>query len=180
MGVQSLKESLELRKTKQRKKLLDIFSTNKKPMTADQILKYCHLECPNMALTTVYRNLDKLIELGYINKTIYPDGAARYSPVDAGHHHMVTCRICHAQVEITNCPVNISEELISEETGYKIEHHYLEFFGICPNCLKSDLAFQRKKVELPGVHQADDIEDDDYEQKLEEKYEEEFEDEDEE
>jgi Fe2+ or Zn2+ uptake regulation protein len=149
-----LKEGLDLRKTKQRKKLLDFFRTTNKPMTADQILKHCHIECPNMALTTVYRNLDKLIDMGYVSKSIYPDGAARYTAADIGHRHIVTCRMCHAQVELPNCPIQGCEEMISNQTGYKVEHHYLEFFGICPSCLKSDLAFQRNNVEVPGVQQS--------------------------
>ena len=136
-------------------------------MTADQILKQCHIECPNMALTTVYRNLDKLIDMGYLSKSIYPDGAARYAAADVGHRHMVTCRICHAQTEIPNCPIQISEDLVSKQTGYQIEHHYLEYFGICPACLKSDLAFKRNRTNLPGIIQAAEIDDDpldDYEE----------------
>jgi len=154
LGGYLLKVDLDLRKTKQRRKLLDLFNIVQKPMTADQILKYCHLECPNMALTTVYRNLDRLIDMGCIAKTVYPDGAARYTSADIGHSHMVTCRLCHAQVELVSCPVQMSEDLVAKHTGYQIEHHYLEYFGLCPNCQKNDLAFQRQKVTNIGIPQA--------------------------
>lgn len=143
----------DLRKTKQRRHLLSLFKSAEKAMTAEQILKHCHIECPNMALTTVYRNLDKLIEMGYVQKTIHPDGAARFNSAQKSHRHMVTCRICHAQVELKTCPITMSEEWISRETGFRVEHHYLEYFGLCPQCLKSDLAFNREKVELPGITQ---------------------------
>lgn len=143
----------ELRQTKQRRKLLDIFKKTSKPLTAEQILKSCQVECPNMALTTVYRNLDRLIDLGQISKTVYPDGTARYTSSSKGHKHMVTCRICQAQVEVDFCPVQMSEELISQQTGYLIEHHYLEFYGICPACLKRELPFKRRRTHLPGVVQ---------------------------
>lgn len=158
-----MKVDLDLRKTKQRKKLLDIFNIKQEPMTAEQILKFCHLECPNMALTTVYRNLDRLIDMGYIAKTIYPDGAARFTSADIGHRHMVTCRICHAQTEIKSCPVQLGEDLISKQTGYQIEHHYLEFFGLCPTCQKSELAFQRKRVINLGIRQAGDADEEEFE-----------------
>jgi Fe2+ or Zn2+ uptake regulation protein len=148
-----LNQDVDLRKTKQRKKLLDIFTSIRKPLTADQILKRCQNECPNMALTTVYRNLDRLIDLGHVTKAVYPDGTARFSAAGDNHKHMVTCRICHAQVAIESCPVQASEELISQQTGYLIEHHYLEFFGVCPNCLKRELPFQHRRIHLPGVVQ---------------------------
>ncbi len=143
----------ELRQTKQRRKLLDIFTNTSKPMTAEQILKRCQVECPNMALTTVYRNLDRLIDLGQVSKAVYPDGTARYTSSSKSHKHMVTCRICQAQVEVDFCPVQMSEELISQQTGYLIEHHYLEFFGICPQCLKRELPFKRRRTHLPGIVQ---------------------------
>lgn len=147
----------ELRQTKQRRKLLDIFKKINKPLTAEQILRSCQVECPNMALTTVYRNLDRLIDLGQVSKTVYPDGTARYSSSSKSHKHMVTCRICQRQVEIDVCPVQMSEELISQQTGFLIEHHYLEFYGICPECLKQELAFKRRRVHLPGVVQEDEV-----------------------
>jgi Fe2+ or Zn2+ uptake regulation protein len=157
-----LNQDVDLRKTKQRKKLLDIFTSIRKPLTADQILKQCQNECPNMALTTVYRNLDRLIDLGYVTKAVYPDGTARFASAQNNHKHMVTCRICHAQVAIDNCPVQMSEELISQQTGYLIEHHYLEFFGVCPDCLKRELPFKRRRTHLPGIPQDDaSAEDDD-------------------
>jgi len=153
-----LNSDLDLRKTKQRKKLLDLFTTTQKPMSADQILKHCHIECPHMALTTVYRNLDRLIDCGYIAKTIYPDGAARYTSADMGHRHMVTCRCCHAQTELLNCPVQMSEDLVAKQTGYRIEHHYLEYFGLCPECQKKGLTFAPLKVKIPEIYAADPFE----------------------
>ena len=146
-------QEVDLRKTKQRKKLLDIFRSIRKPLTADQILRQCQNECPNMALTTVYRNLDRLIELGYVTRAVYSDGTARFASATDSHKHMLTCRICHAQVSIDNCPISMSEEMLSQQTGYTIEHHYLEFFGICPGCLKRELPFMRERTNLPGITQ---------------------------
>jgi hypothetical protein len=110
-----------------------------------------------MALTTVYRNLDRLIDLGYISKAVYPDGTARFTSASDSRKHMITCRICHAQLPIDFRKV---EELISKQTGYVIEHHYLDFFGICPSCLKQALPFKRRRTHLPGVPQDGSFDDD--------------------
>lgn len=127
-------EDSTLRKTKQRKRLFDILRSKPEPMTADELLSICQLECPNMALTTVYRNLDRMIDLGYATKLESTQGAARYAVAQKDTRIVLICRVCQERREIRDISSEAMEELIEERTGYDIEHRYLEFFGICPKC----------------------------------------------
>ena len=66
------------RMTRQRKLLLRILSEAAMPLSAGEILSRAQQQLPSLALTTVYRNLEALEAHGAIERTVYPDGAARY------------------------------------------------------------------------------------------------------
>jgi len=51
------------------------------------------------------------------------------------HNHHIVCRICGAVecVEVEKDWHKIEHKII-QESGYLVEKHALEFFGICPQC----------------------------------------------
>lgn len=124
-----------LRKTKQRKKLLDILKSKSEPLTADELLKICQRDCPNMALTTVYRNLDRMIDLGFATKIeSKTTGAARYAAREQEKRVALVCRGCNQRIELKGVSLDELENQVECKTGYEIEHRYIEFFGLCPVC----------------------------------------------
>ncbi len=133
-GNESLSDRIELRKTKQRRQLFDLLKSKSEPMTADQILKICQLESPNMALTTVYRNLDKMVDLGYATRIASIQGAARYCVQESQKRIQLFCRICNRVTGVEDVDIKLLESLIHEKTGFNIEQGNLEFYGVCADC----------------------------------------------
>lgn len=127
-------EDTGLRRTKQRKQLLDILQAKTEPLTADQILRICQLECPNMALTTVYRNLDRMIELGVATKITHLSGVARFTVAKPNKKVVLFCRMCQCRFELDDVSVEALETQIEKKSGFEIEHRYMEFYGLCPKC----------------------------------------------
>jgi Fur family ferric uptake transcriptional regulator/Fur family peroxide stress response transcriptional regulator len=37
-------------------------------------------------------------------------------------------------VECSDCDLAVLEKLIAKQTGFAVEGHHLEFFGVCPDC----------------------------------------------
>ena len=140
-------DDTNLRKTRQRRKLLDILGSKPEPLTADQILRICQLECPNMALTTVYRNLDRMIGLGYATKIESMQGAARFAVSTPETRMVLICRVCQARVEIKGISTEGLEAELEKRTGYGIEHRYLEFYGLCPRCRAGERALRGARGE---------------------------------
>jgi Fe2+ or Zn2+ uptake regulation protein len=48
--------------------------------------------------------------------------------------HTLICRECHAVVEFDDCNLTMLEKLLTVQTGFTIQGHRLELYGICPTC----------------------------------------------
>jgi len=83
---------------------------------------------------TVYRTLDILRELGLVRRLQLEDGSSAYAASSRGHGHHVICRSCRRAVEFTGCPIDGVLASAANSTGYRVESHQLELFGLCPDC----------------------------------------------
>ncbi|HEY3379756.1 MAG TPA: Fur family transcriptional regulator [Armatimonadota bacterium] len=90
---------------------------------------------------TVYRTVFLLLDMGLLRR-IQDDvsGKAYFVAVRPGHSHPLICRQCRAIVEFDSCDLTILERLLARETGYIIERHHLEVYGVCPTCRMPDHA----------------------------------------
>ena len=88
---------------------------------------------PNISMATVYNNLNKLTDEGYLLELTYGDDASRYD-FNIGKHYHVVCQEC-GRVEDLFYPLLEDVESVAEElTGYKVLGHRMEVFGVCPKC----------------------------------------------
>jgi len=87
-------------------------------------------------LVTVYRTLEVLAECGAIRKVHEADGCHGYALAGEGHRHHVVCAQCHAVAEFEDCDLDELLKSVQRHTGYKIQEHWLELFGLCPQCRK--------------------------------------------
>ena len=86
-------------------------------------------------LVTVYRTLDVLVECGAVRKVHEETtGCHAYALASEGHAHHVICEKCHSVTEFEECDLAALLNTAQRRTGYKIEGHWLELFGLCPNC----------------------------------------------
>ena len=86
-------------------------------------------------LTTIYRAIDSLLELGVIQCVVLGDGEKRYEPIEPGsHHHHLICEKCHASVHMDQCFLDQFTESVRSRHGFTTTRHVLEIFGICRNC----------------------------------------------
>ena len=86
-------------------------------------------------LTTVYRALDSLVALGYVQAVDLGDGEKLYEVVEPGeHHHHLVCEGCGSSNHLDQCMVEEFEEAIRTKYGFQIKSHVLEIFGVCNSC----------------------------------------------
>lgn len=87
-----------------------------------------------LGLVTVYRTLEKLEELHLIQRVHQPLGCQAFISAGVGHQHLLLCQNC-GQVEFFDGDdLDSLTKNISKKTGYKIEEHWLQLFGLCVNC----------------------------------------------
>jgi len=123
--------------SKPRLVVMEILAQAKIPMTPLAIFKQSQKAGRKIGLVSVYRALELLTRLGLVCLVYANDGSQGYTVTSEGHHHHIICRVCEQAIEFSG--VNDLEELIlrvQQETGYTVSDHFLQLFGVCPNCQK--------------------------------------------
>lgn len=125
-----------MRMTRQRKLILDALKQADEPRSADEIFQVVFAADPTLALSTVYRTLEKMRELGLCLQTRFQDGVARYEQAGSQHRHYLICSACGSRLPIEACPLHLLQTELEASTGYQITDHQLNLYGICPACQK--------------------------------------------
>ena len=104
--------------------------------TATQL--YERLRGRAVGLASVYRTLELLAELGLAERRAETGGEASFLYCSPRHHHHVVCTSCGTVREIDACPDDHLAHAVERETGFQIERHTLDFYGLCATCRDSD------------------------------------------
>lgn len=129
------------RLTPQRRAILKVIAGSQDHLTPAEIYQDVHALYPSIGLVTVYRTLDMLFGLGLICE-LHAAGSCRSYLLrrPLGHHHHLICSDCRSVVDFTDCDLTGIEKRLTEETGFDIEDHLLEFAGRCPRCQRTSVA----------------------------------------
>ena len=122
------------RLTAPREIILEIMRTAEHALSPIEVYDLGRDGYPGLGLETVYRTLEKLAELGLIERVHQPDGCHRYLRAAKGHQHMLVCSDCGRVTYFCGDDLKILFERVSGETGYQIGDHWLQLFGTCPEC----------------------------------------------
>jgi Fur family transcriptional regulator, peroxide stress response regulator len=93
MKVSELRSKLMekgIKVTPQRMAVLEAFGQLGNHPTAENIITYIRKSHPNIALATVYKVLDTLVENGLVNKVKTERDIMRYDHILEKHHHLYT------------------------------------------------------------------------------------------
>ncbi len=135
-----------LRITLGREAILDVLAQSNEHLSAEDIYMKIHDSLPSVGLTTIYRTLEVLANIGLVAKFDFGDGRARYElaegPGKDNHHHHLVCTECKKIINYTDF---IDEEVellkktekgLSKKYKFNIKNHLIQFYGICNDCKK--------------------------------------------
>jgi len=120
--------------TRPRQAVLRVIAESEATLTPAEIHRRAQAVYPRTGLVTVYRTLDLLLEAGAVRKVHQPDGCHSYALASAGHAHHLICQRCQSVVEFAGCDLSALFERVQQRTGYTVQGHWLELFGLCPQC----------------------------------------------
>jgi Fe2+ or Zn2+ uptake regulation protein len=90
---------------------------------------------PGLGLVSVYRTLEKLEELGLVQRVHQPDGCNAYLPHADGHQHLIICEGCgKAEYFDGKEDMDAFFSKVAGEHGFTVNEHWLQLFGICSEC----------------------------------------------
>lgn len=134
------------RLTVPREVIFTVLSKTSKHLSAEEIYIEVHKTYPAIGLTTIYRTLELLVEMGFILKFDFGDKRARYELAEGlqgkQHHHHLLCTDCGKIIDYTDFAKEEKELLgqtekgLSEKFNFKITNHLIQFYGLCSKCQK--------------------------------------------
>ncbi len=128
-----------MRMTSQREIILEELRNTKSHPTAEELYLKVKRRLPRISLATVYRNLEKMVELGLIQKIATSGHQSRFDGNPNFHYH-IRCIHCGKVDDLPIRPIKALEnpeniELDGDLGGYKLVGFHLEFLGVCPECI---------------------------------------------
>jgi Fur family ferric uptake transcriptional regulator len=123
-----------VRLTDARRAVAELVATQSGHFTANDLIDAARNRRLAVGRASVFRTLDLLVELNLVERLDLPSGEHAYVACDLAHHHHVVCSRCRRTVEVDDAGIGTVLRRIALETGYEIDDHRLEVFGLCPEC----------------------------------------------
>jgi Fur family ferric uptake transcriptional regulator len=99
--------------------------------TPDQVHAEVSRTAPTVNLSTVYRALDVLSELGLVRHAHLSDRAPTYHPAAGEEHAHFICRGCGRQVSVSRESMHAALGSVAAEIGFEPDYGHLTVFGWC-------------------------------------------------
>lgn len=125
------------RLTDARRAVVEIMAQSRHAITPIEIYDEARAAHPALGLVTVYRTLEALEEQGLIQRVHQPQGCQAFIQAPTGHQHLLLCRECGQAALFEGDDLEKLIHSIARRTGFQITEHWLQLFGLCPNCRKA-------------------------------------------
>jgi Fur family transcriptional regulator, ferric uptake regulator len=100
----------------------------------EEIFEEVHQTARGVNVSTIYRTLELLEQLGLVTHTHLGHGAPRYHVAGEAQHVHLVCRACE---RVTELPPETARPLVAaldEELGFETDVGHLTVFGTCRDC----------------------------------------------
>ena len=102
--------------------------------TPDEVCAAVREESQAVNISTVYRTLELLEELGLVRHAHITDRAPTYHSTSTPDHVHLVCRSCGKIIEVTPDVVAPMCDLLSQRYGFRTDVGHLTVFGTCGDC----------------------------------------------
>jgi Fe2+ or Zn2+ uptake regulation protein len=125
------------RYTTGRRRLVDLLAAARRPLTTTDIVR----QEPNAPLSSVYRNLGVLSQVGAVRRVLGADDSARFELAEAltEHHHHLVCTDCGDVADFTlsaRAEAAVTRALADAvaSSNFEADAHRLDVLGRCAHC----------------------------------------------
>jgi len=122
-----------LRLTPQRQLVLEAVH-NLRHATPEQVHTAVREVAAGINITTVYRTLELLEELGLVRHTHLSHGSPTYHPAGHDQHVHLVCRNCGTVSEFDPKLLEPLTERLADERGFLVDVGHVALFGVCLSC----------------------------------------------
>ncbi len=122
------------RLTRPLKVIVEILASATRALSPVDIFDLGRREYPKMGLVTVYRALEKMDELGLVQRVHQANGCHAYLRAANGHEHILLCTRCGQTVYFAGDDLSDLMNRVAIQSGFIIHEHWLQLHGLCANC----------------------------------------------
>lgn len=106
--------------------------------TPDEVFQHVRRSSEAVNLSTVYRTLELLDELGLIRHAHLSDRAPTYHSARGHEHAHLVCRGCHEVISIGADEMAAALGPLASRHGFAPDYGHLTVFGTCSGCARGD------------------------------------------
>jgi Fur family ferric uptake transcriptional regulator len=132
--IRRMIRQMGLKVTQQRLAILESLSAGRAHVTAQEVFETVNVRYPEIGFATVYRFLRKMAEQNMVTEVRMGGLPARYELTPRRHHDHLTCIQCGQIVEFENQVIETLQEQVARAHNFRLTHHVLELYGVCPQC----------------------------------------------
>ena len=124
------------RLTPQRHMILSVIQEADEHLSIDQILERVQERNPYVSLSTVYRTLELLRELGLVRENHLPGEQPHYETAESTEHHHLVCRRCRTIIHLEDNLLGNLHEQLQQQYAFHGLTLDLVAAGYCDACWK--------------------------------------------
>jgi Fur family ferric uptake transcriptional regulator len=102
--------------------------------TPDQVHEEVARTAAGVNITTVYRTLELLEELGLVTHTHLSHGAPTYHGVSEDQHVHLVCRTCGGVDDVSATVLDALATTLEREKSFLVDKGHVALFGVCGAC----------------------------------------------
>ncbi len=126
------------RLTEPRRSVAALIAEQDRHFTAASLVEAARARRLGVGRATIFRTLEILEDIGAVERLDLPSGEHAYVGCEPTHHHHVVCSGCGRTDEIADAGLRAVVAAIARRTGYRVDEHRLELFGLCPACVAAE------------------------------------------
>ncbi len=144
------------RMTVGREAILNVISRSANRLSAEEIYLQVHEDIPSIGLTSVYRTMELLVNMGIVARFDFGDGRVCFElmnwPDKESYHHHLVCPLCNTIIEYDDF---LSEEIemlqmiqskLSKKFNFSVMNHLVQYYGLCSKCSNKRWISVRKQI----------------------------------
>ena len=124
------------RLTAPRQAVVEIVASSQHILSPLDVYNLGRARYPRLGLVTVYRTMEKLEELGLLQRVHQSSGCQGFIAAVSGHQHLLVCRGCGlvSYFDGRNDKIDALTADLAQASGYHIQEHWLQLIGLCAAC----------------------------------------------
>ena len=126
------------RLTLQRVMILSAIEDRSDHISVEEIYAQVAAKYPQVNISTVYRTLELLKQLGLVYEIDLGEGRIRYHSESKGHHHHLVCQKCGTIIDIDESTLAHLNEVLHSRYNFSAQLRHVAIFGFCGDCRKKN------------------------------------------